>query len=169
MDLFRVGLFPDMFSDLTVVHVSTDPFFFFLFLFPPPTPLHSYHSSFLYIWLSNLELILLAFASAQVNSVDGDQNVCGSDVCSEKRRDGKGKVQLGSTPLPDILYKDLFVLILKLIFWVNFALGLICSLVWDEHCLPKVQATMPSQKKTPFMSVFAWRELLFTSPVMLAL
>lgn len=143
-------------------------FGFFSFSAHPPPP-HSYHSSSLYIWLCNLESILLAFASAQVNSVDGDQNVCGLDVCSEKSRDGKGKVQLGSMPRPDILYKDLFVLILKLIFWVNFALGLIRSLVWDEHCLPKVQATMPSQKKTPFMSVFAWRELLFTSPVMLAL
>ena len=168
MDLCRFGLFPDVFSDLTVVHVSTDPFFFFPFSFPTPPCIHT-TALLPCISDSNLESILLAFASAQVNSVDGDQNVCGLDICSEKSRDGKGKVQLGSMPLPDILYKDLFVLILKLIFRVNFALGLICSLVWDEHCLPKVQATMPSQKKTPFMSVFAWRELLFTSPVMLAL
>ena len=169
MDLCRVGLFPDMYSDLTVVHVSTDPFFV-LFCFSSPHPPAFIPQLFSpCISDSNLESILLAFASAQVNSVHGDQNVCGSDICSEKSRDGKGKVQLGSMPLPDIFYKDLFVLILKLIFRVNFALGLICSLVWDEHCLPKVQATMPSQKKIPFMSVFAWRELLFTSPVMLAL
>ena len=127
MDLCRVGLFPDVFSDLTVVHVSTDPFFFSFFLPPPPC----IHTTALLPCISdsNLESILLAFASAQVNSVDGDQNVCGSDICSEKSRDGKGKVQLGSMPLPDILYTDLFVLILKLIFRVNFALGLICSLV----------------------------------------
>lgn len=34
------------------------------------------------------------------------------------------------SPAPRLLlYKDLFVLILYLIFWVNFASGLICSLV----------------------------------------
>lgn len=151
-----------------LLYVLTQILFLFLSLHSPP--LHSYHSSPpWYTWRCNLESILLSFASAQVNSVDGDWNVCGSDVCSEKSGDGKGKVLLGGASPSLLLYKDLFVLILKLIFRVNFALGLICSLVWDEHCLPEVQATMPSQKKTPFMGVFARRELLFTSPVMLSL
>lgn len=64
----------DMFSDL----------FFFSFLLSRPLYLHSCHGSpLLYIWLGNLELILLSFASAQVNSAEGDWNVCGSDVRSE--------------------------------------------------------------------------------------
>lgn len=36
---------------------------------------------------------------------------------------------VGCRASPCLLYNDLFVLILNLIFWVNFALGLICSSV----------------------------------------
>lgn len=110
---WEVDYFPqthDTFSNPTIVCVSIDPFlcsFLLSLSLSLSFLLHSYHSSPPpYIWLCNLESILLSFASAQVNSADGDWNVCGSDVCSEKSGDGKEKYcWVCSLPLPSPLWR----------------------------------------------------------------
>lgn len=77
--------FSQLSSNLNIIGAS-------LKLAPPPFRTscllsHSYHGSGPSNWLCDLESILLSFASAQVNSVDGDWNVCFKCLLREKSGD----------------------------------------------------------------------------------